>query len=734
MAGGVEAASGRNKRKNNLLRKQLAVALRSVQWSYAIFWSSSLTQPGVLEWEEGCYNGDIKKRKKSYEAAHYKYALQRSNQLRKLYLCMLEGDSNTTISTTHDVDDYGDDEEHNCNSATSMMLSPDDLSDEEWYYIVSMSYVFSPSQCLPGRALVTGETIWLCNAQYADNKLFSRSLLARTVVCFPYLGGVIELGVTELISEDHSLLQHIKSCLLETSKPDCASYNFSARQASDDEKNQTKIKTSDGNSNSVLQENHQIQSDEDVHYKRTVSTLVKYSADKDIHHLQPDLVSSNVGSSFLRWKQREQPNSILFQEHSNLQTLSQNVLRKILQEVPLMHSLDTKRTLPSKTLGLNQDDPWDTRKENEKFSVLKAMVPTVNQVDKEEILNNTIKYLQELEERVEELESCMGSVNFVERQRKSVNDSVLIEETSGNYDDSTKIDGNSGETEQVTIARDETHLRVKLKETEVVMEVRCSYRDYIVADIMEALSKLHMDAFSVRSYTLNGFLTLNLKAKFRGAAVASVGMIKRELRRAIGSPVYYVLLQCGTKEYRSKMSKAGDNDNALWNQKFVFDFPMYQWKKLTHIKVRIMDKELFKDGGFVGETIIHLGGIITEGRDRGYIEVKPAPYNVVLDDDTFKGELKLGFRFTAADKLHINKAWEVKIEGKNREEPMISPVLNLMKLPLLSLYKHYRFTAAWARTQGLINAELLYCSVVYKSNFLFVARDFSFLINHFTVS
>ena len=167
---------------------------------------------------------------------------------------------------------------------------------------------------------------------------------------------------------------------METSKPDCASYTFSARRDSDDEKYQTKIKTSDGNSNSVLQGNHQIQSDEDVHYKRTVSTLLKYAADKDIPHLQPDLVSTNIESSFLRWKQREQPNSILFQEHSNLQTLSQNVLRKILQDVPLMHSLDTKRTLPSKTFGLNQDDPWDTRKENEKFSVLKAMVPTVNQV------------------------------------------------------------------------------------------------------------------------------------------------------------------------------------------------------------------------------------------------------------------------------------------------------------------------------------------------------------------
>ena len=53
---------------------------------------------------------------------------------------MREGDSTNTISTTHD-DGY-----HNCNSTTSMLLSPDDLSDEEWYYVVSMSYVFSPSQ------------------------------------------------------------------------------------------------------------------------------------------------------------------------------------------------------------------------------------------------------------------------------------------------------------------------------------------------------------------------------------------------------------------------------------------------------------------------------------------------------------------------------------------------------------------------------------------------------------
>ncbi|XP_010419591.1 PREDICTED: transcription factor MYC1-like [Camelina sativa] len=532
--GGVEAVGGRSKRQNSLLRKQLALAVRSVQWNYAIFWSSSLTQPGVLEWGEGCYNGDMKKRKKSYES-HYKHGLQRSKQLRKLYLSMLEGDSGTTVSTTHV--EHNDDDVHSCgDSTTNMMLPPDDLSDEEWYYLVSMSYVFSPSQCLPGRASATGETIWLCNAQYAENKLFSRSLLARsasiqTVVCFPHLGGVIELGVTELISEDHSLLQHIKSCLLE----------ISFLQKNDDEK---KMGIMISGANLMLEEKHQIPlgiSDEDLHYKRTVSTVLNYSvdrssrSDKMIHHRQRNLASSDPGSSFLRWKQCEQPNSDVVQKQSDLQPQSQNVLRKMLYNVPLM--MRTKRMFPTQRSGMNQDDPSDRRKENEKFSVLRTMVPTVNEVDKESILNNTIKYLQELEARVEELESCMGSVNFVERQRKTtenLNDSVLIEETSGNYDDSTKIDENSGETEQVTVFRDKTHLRVKLKETEVVIEVRCSYRDYIVADIMETLSNLHMDAFSVRSHTLNKFLTLNLKAKFRGAAVASVGMIKRELRRVIG--------------------------------------------------------------------------------------------------------------------------------------------------------------------------------------------------------
>ncbi|GKV53849.1 hypothetical protein SLEP1_g60362, partial [Rubroshorea leprosula] len=60
----------------------------------------------------------------------------------------------------------------------------------------------------------------------------------------------------------------------------------------------------------------------------------------------------------------------------------------------------------------------------------------------------------------------------------------------------------------------------------------------------------------------------------------------------------------------------------------------------------------FSNGGFVGETIIHLGGIISEGNYRGFIEVKPAPYNVVLEDDTYKGQIKIGFKFIPHNEVH----------------------------------------------------------------------------------
>lgn len=43
---------------------------------------------------------------------------------------------------------------------------------------------------------------------------------------------------------------------------------------------------------------------------------------------------------------------------------------------------------------------------------------------------------------------------------------------------------------------------------------------------------------------------------------------------------------------------------------------------------------------------IHLGGLITEGYMKGFKELIPAQHNVLLEDDTYRGMIKVGLKFT----------------------------------------------------------------------------------------
>lgn len=77
-------------------------------------------------------------------------------------------------------------------------------------------------------------------------------------------------------------------------------------------------------------------------------------------------------------------------------------------------------------------------------------------------------------------------------------------------------------------------MKVKIKEQEVLIEMRCPSREYLLLDIIEALNNLNLDAHSVQSSTIDGILTVTLQSKFRGAAVASARMIKQALSTVAG--------------------------------------------------------------------------------------------------------------------------------------------------------------------------------------------------------
>ncbi|XWS61768.1 hypothetical protein CRYUN_Cryun07bG0153900 [Craigia yunnanensis] len=621
------------------LKKQLALAVRNIQWSYAIFWSISARRPGVLEWGDGYYNGDIKTRKtvQAVELNADQLGFQRSEQLRELYESLLAGDSSPQARRP------------------SAALSPEDLTDTEWYYLVCMSFVFDIGQGLPGRTLSSGQPIWLCNAHYADSKVFSRSLLAKsasiqTVVCFPFSGGVIELGVTDLVLEDLSLIQRVKRSFLDTpqtivssksvpvtgrtgnnkdlacpalgpqtldaklssllgceqlemASPNDSSDGFEPNQPAEDSfmieginggASQVQswqfmdeefsncvphsLNSSDcisqtfvdhGNiiplcqgekdNDNVLQDEEcnqtkltslELQSD-DLHYQTVLSSLLKSS-----HQLilGPHFRNYNQESSFVSWKK----NGLVKSQKARDET-PQKLLKKILFEVPQMHN---NGLLESPEDNGVRDAAWRPEadeicgnhvlserrrreKINERFMVLKSLVPSNSKADKVSILDDTIEYLQDLERRVEELESCRELTELEVRTKRKLQDHV--ERTSDNYGNNKIINGkksslnkrkacDNDEAEQeidYVASKDGStdNVNVSMNNKDFLIEFRCPWREGILVEIIDALNILNLDCHSVQSSTTEGILFLTIKSKYKGSTVAKAWTVKQALQR-----------------------------------------------------------------------------------------------------------------------------------------------------------------------------------------------------------
>lgn len=609
------------------LKKQLALAVRNIQWSYAIFWSISTRQPGVLEWGEGYYNGDIKTRKtvQSVELNTDQLSLQRSEQLRQLYESLSAGESSPQAKRP------------------SAALSPEDLTDTEWYYLVCMSFVFNIGQGLPGRTLSSGQPVWLCNAHCADSKVFGRSLLAKsasiqTAVCFPFSGGVVELGVTDLVFEDLSLIQRVKTLLLddpqpivskrsiqvdgmnndlacpaldplilatklspilgceqlETVSPDDSPDGLEPKQSREDSllieginggASQVQswqfmdeefsncvhhsLNSSDcisqtiadhrkvvplcrGENDNGLQDVEECnqtkltsfdRQNDDRHFHEVLSALFKSS-----HPLilGPQFRNSNKESSFIRW----QKNGLVKPQKERDET-PQKLLKKILFLVPHMHD---RGLIESPETNAVRDAAWRPEadeicgnhvlserkrreKINERLMMLKSLVPANNKADKVSILDVTIEYLQTLERRVAELESCRKS----EARTK-------IERTSDNYGNNKTNNGKKsslskrkaydvvdeadqeigyvaskdGSTDKVTLS---------MNNKELLIEFKCPWREGILLEVMDALSILNLDCHSVQSSTTEGILSLTIKSKYKGSSVAKAGPIEQALQR-----------------------------------------------------------------------------------------------------------------------------------------------------------------------------------------------------------
>ncbi|KAE9589197.1 hypothetical protein Lal_00000378 [Lupinus albus] len=181
------------------LQIMLQAAVQSVQWTYSLFWQLC-PQRAILVWGDGYYNGAIKTRKtvQPMEVSAEEATLQRSQQLRELYETLSAGETNQPTRRP------------------CAALSPEDLTESEWFYLMCVSFSFPPGVGLPGKAYARRQHLWLACADEVDSKTFSRAILAKsahiqTVVCIPLSDGVVELGTTDKVQEDINFVQHINT-------------------------------------------------------------------------------------------------------------------------------------------------------------------------------------------------------------------------------------------------------------------------------------------------------------------------------------------------------------------------------------------------------------------------------------------------------------------------------------------------------------------------------------------
>nr|CAB3450598.1 unnamed protein product [Digitaria exilis] len=126
--------------------------------------------------------------------------------------------------------------------------------------------------------------------------------------------------------------------------------------------------------------------------------------------------------------------------------------------------------------------------------------------------------------------------------------------------------------------------------------------------------------------------------------------LKHAHHRPRRSKRHYVTIECGGKTVSSKITR-GRGKKIWWNEKFRFPLSGAECKELAKVTLTIMEIDKFAEDTPVGETKVQVSEIISEGSDREFLQMKPVPYNVVLEDGTYKGVLKLGIKFVSSVRM-----------------------------------------------------------------------------------
>ncbi|KAJ8556252.1 hypothetical protein K7X08_023010 [Anisodus acutangulus] len=437
---------------SSTLQQMLQHILKSQtdSWAYAIFWQTSNDDDGrlFLAWGDGHFHGT--KAKKGVISANKANSQERKNVIKGIQALICENIDNNGV--VEDVDG--------------------DVTDAEWFYVMSLAQSFTIGDGVIGKAFSTDSSVWLTGAQQLKFHNCERAKEAHvhgieTLVCIPSSNGVLELGSSDLIKENWNLVQQVKSL-----------FSSNQENVSLIEKN---ISFADFGVTACFQEDG---------VKNRGETGGKQGRNRGETGEIP--VAAVVVPAILF------PESEYYSD-SDCQVLLENLVEN---KIPKKRG---RKPGPSGATPMNHVEAERQRREklNHRFYALRSVVPHVTKMDKASLLSDAVAYINELKSKVDELE-----VQLSRKPKKLKIESM----------DSTTVETQSTTTTSVdqirpTSSYENVEVEVRILGPDAMIRVQSENVNYPSTRLMRALQDLELHVHHASISSVNDLMLQDIIVK-----------------------------------------------------------------------------------------------------------------------------------------------------------------------------------------------------------------------------
>ncbi|KAE8713770.1 Transcription factor MYC4 [Hibiscus syriacus] len=481
------------------LQRRLQALLEGARncWTYAIFWQSSYDYSGTasLGWGDG------------------RGARHRKRVLREL---------NSLISGSTVTADDGVDEE---------------VTDTEWFFLVSMTQSFVNGSGLPGQAFFNSSPVWVVGSDRLAGSTCERARQGQvfglqTMVCIPSANGVVELASTELINESSDLIKKVRALFNFNNGIETGSWSINNTTADHCENDPTSLWITDPDIGAALNQSNnnntsnQNPSSSSLSYNPSSTHVGNhqqgtsfclnfpnngFDGNSPSHLLKPESgeilnfgESKGIGNGTLfsgnSTKKRSPTSRGSDEEEMVSFTSGETVSKRVVLEPEKRPRKRGRKPANGREEPLNHVEAERQRREklNQRFYALRAVVPNVSKMDKASLLGDAISYINELRRKLHDVDWQKEELHKQLEETKKELASKDQGHTISNHIDSKLA---------------ELDINVKIIESDAMIRIHSNKKNHPAAKLMSTLEELELDVQHASVSVVNELMIQQVNVK-----------------------------------------------------------------------------------------------------------------------------------------------------------------------------------------------------------------------------